>query len=159
MAAKQSAGLLLYRWGDEGLEVLLAHPGGPFWAKKDHGAWSIPKGEFMEDEDPLAAARREFAEEIGTRVEGEALALTPVQQPSRKVVHAFAIEYDLNVDRITSNTFELEWPPKSGKKLAVPEVDRAAWFPLPEARRRIQKGQLPILEELFRRVGRPVSET
>jgi predicted NUDIX family NTP pyrophosphohydrolase len=159
MAAKQSAGLLLYRRGDAGLEVLLAHPGGPFWAKKDQGAWSIPKGEFLEGEEPLAAARREFAEEIGTRVEGEALALTPLQQPSRKVVHAFAIEHDLNVDRISSNTFELEWPPKSGKKLAVPEVDRAAWFPLPEARRRIQKGQAPILEELQRRVGRPASET
>jgi predicted NUDIX family NTP pyrophosphohydrolase len=159
MAAKQSAGLLLYRWGDAGLEVLLGHPGGPFWAKKDHGAWSIPKGEFLEDEDPLSAARREFAEEIGTRIDGEALALTPVKQPSRKIVHAFAIEYDLNVDRITSNTFDLEWPPKSGKKLAVPEVDKAAWFSLPEARRRIQKGQLPILDELLRRIGRPPSET
>jgi predicted NUDIX family NTP pyrophosphohydrolase len=118
---KQSAGLLLYRWGDQDLEVLLAHPGGPFWAKKDQGAWSIPKGEFLDGEEPLMAARREFAEEIGTRVDGEAIALTPVKQPSRKVVHAFAIEYDLNVDRITSNTFELEWPPKSGKTLAVPE--------------------------------------
>jgi predicted NUDIX family NTP pyrophosphohydrolase len=155
---KQSAGLLLYRWGDQDLEVLLAHPGGPFWAKKDQGAWSIPKGEFLDGEDPLMAARREFAEEIGTRVDGEAIALTPVKQPSRKVVHAFAIEYDLNVDRITSNTFELEWPPKSGKTLAVPEVDRAAWFPLPEARRRLQKGQLPILEDLLRKVGRRASE-
>jgi predicted NUDIX family NTP pyrophosphohydrolase len=148
MAAKQSAGLLLYRWGEEGLEVLLAHPGGPFWAKKDLGAWSIPKGEFLEDEEPLAAARREFAEEIGTRVDGEVLALTPVKQPSRKVIHAFAIEHDLNVDRISSNNFEMEWPPKSGKKQAFPEVDRAAWFPLPEAHRRIQPGQASILGEL-----------
>jgi predicted NUDIX family NTP pyrophosphohydrolase len=152
MAAKQSVGLLLYRWGDEGLELLLAHPGGPFWAKKDLGAWSIPKGEFLEDEQPLTAARREFAEEIGTRVDGDALALTPVKQKSRKLVHAFAIEHDLNVDRISSNTFEMEWPPKSGKKQAFPEVDRAAWFKLEEARQRIQPGQVPILDELVRRL-------
>jgi predicted NUDIX family NTP pyrophosphohydrolase len=150
MAAKQSAGLLLYRWGDEGLEVLLAHPGGPFWAKKDLGAWSIPKGEFLEDEQPLSAARREFAEEIGTRVEGEVLALTPLKQPSRKTIHAFAIEHDLNVERITSNSFEMEWPPKSGKSQAFPEVDRAAWFKLEQARQRIQPGQAPILDELAR---------
>jgi predicted NUDIX family NTP pyrophosphohydrolase len=153
MAAKQSAGLLLYRWGDEGLELLLAHPGGPFWAKKDLGAWSIPKGEFLEDEDPLVAARREFAEEIGTRVDGEVLTLTPVKQKSRKLVHAFAIEHDLSVDRISSNTFEMEWPPKSGKKQPFPEVDRAAWFKLEEARQRIQPGQLPILDELHRRLS------
>ena len=152
MAAKQSAGLLLYRRGDAGLEVLLAHPGGPFWAKKDQGAWSIPKGEFLEDEAPLSAARREFAEEIGTRVEGEALALTPLKQPSRKVIHAFAVEHDLNVERITSNSFEMEWPPKSGKKAAFPEVDRAAWFGVNEARKRIQPGQAPILDELVRRL-------
>src|ERR1043166_7845146 len=103
MAAKQSAGLLLYRWGEEGLEVLLAHPGGPYWVRKDLGAWSIPKGEFLEDEPPLSAARREFAEEIGTRIEAEALALTPLKQPSRKVIHTFAVEQDLNVDHITSN--------------------------------------------------------
>ena len=150
MAAKQSAGLLLYRWGDEGLEVLLAHPGGPFWAKKDLGAWSIPKGEFLEDEEPLSAARREFAEEIGTRVDGEVLALTPLKQPSRKTIHAFAIEHDLNVERITSNSFEMEWPPRSGKSQSFPEVDRAAWFKLEEARQRIQPGQAPILDELAR---------
>ena len=157
MAAKQSAGLLLYRWGEDGLELLLAHPGGPFWAKKDLGAWSIPKGEFMEGEDALTAARREFTEEIGTRVDGETLALTPLKQPSRKVIHAFAVEHDLNVDKITSNTFEMEWPPKSGKKAAFPEVDRAQWFALEEARKRVQPGQLPILDELARRLnaGRP----
>src|SRR4051812_45361765 len=148
MAAKQSAGLLLYRWGDEGLELLLAHPGGPFWAKKDLGAWSIPKGEFLEGEDPLSAARREFKEEIGIGVDGDFLALTPIKQPSRKLVHAFALEHDLSVERITSNTFEMEWPPKSGKTAAFPEVDRAAWFSVSEARRRIQPGQLPILAEL-----------
>ena len=150
MAAKQSAGLLLYRWADAGLEVLLAHPGGPFWAKRDLGAWSVPKGEFLENEAPLSAARREFAEEIGTRIEAEALALTPLKQPSRKVIHAFAIEHDLNVDRIDSNTFEIEWPPKSGKKQDFPEVDRAVWFTLDEARRKIQPGQAPILDELAR---------
>ncbi len=153
MAAKQSAGLLLYRWGDEGIEFLLAHPGGPYWAKKDHGAWSIPKGEFLEDEEPLAAARREFAEEIGTRGRGEARALTPVKQSSRKVIHAFAVEHDLNVDRITSNTFEMEWPPKSGNSQAFPEVDRAAWFKLEEARQQIQPGQVPILDELARQLS------
>jgi predicted NUDIX family NTP pyrophosphohydrolase len=152
MAAKQSAGLLLYRWGEAGLELLLAHPGGPFWARKDQGAWSIPKGEFLDDEAPLSAARREFAEEIGTRVEGEALALTPLKQPSRKVIHAFAVEHDLNVEKITSNNFEMEWPPKSGKKAAFPEVDRAAWFGVDEARKRIQPGQAPILDELVRRL-------
>jgi predicted NUDIX family NTP pyrophosphohydrolase len=152
MAAKQSAGLLLYRWGEAGLEFLLAHPGGPYWARKDVGAWSIPKGEFLEDEAPLSAARREFAEEIGTRVDGEALALTPLKQPSRKVIHAFAVEHDLNVEHITSNSFEMEWPPKSGRKAAFPEVDRAAWFGLDEARKRIQPGQVPILDELVRRL-------
>jgi predicted NUDIX family NTP pyrophosphohydrolase len=151
--AKRSAGILLFRGRGAQLRLLLVHPGGPFWAKKDLGAWSIPKGEFLEDEQPFTAARREFAEEIGTRVDGDALALTPLKQPSRKVVHAFAIEHDLNVDRISSNTFEMEWPPKSGKMQAFPEVDRAAWFRLDAARRRIQPGQLPILEELVRRLG------
>jgi len=145
--AKQSAGLLVYRHGKAGVEVLLAHPGGPFWAKKDEGAWSIPKGEFLEDEQPLAAARREFAEEIGTPIEGEFLALTPLKQPSRKVIHAFAVAGDLDVARVRSNLFEMEWPPKSGKMQSFPEVDRAAWFDLEEARRRIQKGQVPILDE------------
>ena len=151
---KQSAGLLLYRYvedgrqGEDGVEVLLAHPGGPFWAKRDLGAWSIPKGEFLDGEEPLAAARREFREEIGKDIDGEFLTLTPVKQPSRKLVHAFAREHDLSVARITSNTFEMEWPPKSGKMQSFPEIDRAAWFSLEEARRRIQSGQIPILDEL-----------
>jgi len=153
VAAKQSAGLLLYRRGEEGIEFLLAHPGGPYWVRKDFGAWSIPKGEFLENEEPVTAARREFAEEIGTRIEGEVLALTPLKQPSRKIIHAFAIEHDLNVDKIASNTFEIEWPPKSGQKQAFPEVDRAQWFALDEARRKIQPGQAPILDELARRLS------
>jgi predicted NUDIX family NTP pyrophosphohydrolase len=152
MAAKQSAGLLLYRWRDGGIEVLLAHPGGPFWAKKDQGVWSIPKGEFLEGEAPLSAARREFAEEIGSWIEGDALALTPLKQPSRKVIHAFAVEQELDIERISSNTFEMEWPPRSGKNQAFPEVDRAGWFPLAEARKRIQPGQVPILDELASRI-------
>ena len=149
---RESAGLLLYRRGDESLEVLLAHPGGPFWAKKDLGAWSIPKGEFIEGEAPLAAARREFKEEIGIAVDGDFLTLTPVKQPSRKIVHAFALEHDLSVARISSNSFEMEWPPKSGKTQAFPEVDRAAWFKLEEARRKVVPGQMPILDELARRL-------
>jgi predicted NUDIX family NTP pyrophosphohydrolase len=149
---KQSAGLLVYRRTPGGIpggiEVLLAHPGGPFWMKKDLGAWSIPKGEFPEHEDPLAAARREFREEMGHEMKGPFLALTPCQQPSRKIVHAWAVEGDLDAQAIRSNSFEIEWPPKSGRMQSFPEVDRAAWFDLAEARRRIQKGQLPILEEL-----------
>jgi predicted NUDIX family NTP pyrophosphohydrolase len=149
---KLSAGLLLYRRGDAGLEVLLAHPGGPFWAKKDLGAWSIPKGEFTAGEEPLAAARREFAEEIGTAIDGDFIALAPVKQPGGKIVHAFALEFDLSVQRISSNTFEMEWPPRSGKMQDFPEVDRAAWFTLDEAKRRIQKGQVALLDELVRRI-------
>jgi predicted NUDIX family NTP pyrophosphohydrolase len=150
---KQSAGLLLFRRRGSGIEVFLAHPGGPFWMKKDQGAWSIPKGEFAEGEDALAAARREFAEEIGQPVEGAFMALTPCKQPSRKVVHAFAIEADADADRIRSNTFEIEWPPRSGRKQSFPEVDRAQWFEVGEARRRLQPGQVPILEELLGRLG------
>lgn len=151
---KQSAGLLLYRRRKGGLEVFLAHPGGPFWAKKDLGAWSIPKGEFVEGEQPLDAARREFAEEIGQTVNGDFIALTPVKQPSRKVVHAFALEADVDADHIRSNTFETEWPPRSGRMQSFPEVDRAAWFSLDEARERLQKGQVPILDELVARLNR-----
>jgi predicted NUDIX family NTP pyrophosphohydrolase len=159
---KQSAGLLLYRRTAGGIEVLLAHPGGPFWAKKDLGVWSIPKGEFNEDETPLAAARREFREEIGPTVDravghaidGDFLALTPLKQPSRKIVHAFALEADLDVTHIESNSFEMEWPPHSGKRQSFPEVDRAQWFALDEARARIQRGQAPMLDELTAMLSR-----
>jgi predicted NUDIX family NTP pyrophosphohydrolase len=156
-----SAGLLAFRRRTE-IEVLLAHPGGPFWAKKDLGAWSIPKGEFNEDETPLAAARREFREEIGPTVDravghaidGDFLALTPLKQPSRKIVHAFALEADLDVTHIESNSFEMEWPPHSGKRQSFPEVDRAQWFMLDEARARIQQGQAPMLDELTAMLSR-----
>lgn len=145
---KQSAGLLLYRESAQGVQVLLVHPGGPFWAHKDDGAWSIPKGEFGDGEAPLAAARREFAEETGAGVEGEFIALAPVKLPSGKVVHAWAVRADFDPSQLRSNTFAHEWPPKSGRVQQFPEVDRAAWFSLEEARRKIQKGQAPLLERL-----------
>src|SRR5262245_13880327 len=122
--AKKSAGLLLYRHGADGLQVFLVHPGGPFWAKKDLGAWSIPKGEFGDDEDGLTAARREFSEEVGSKIQGRFLALTPRLQPSRKTIHAWAVEGDIDEGTFKSNEFTLEWPPKSGKTRQFPEVDR-----------------------------------
>lgn len=151
---RRSAALLVYRHRPDGLEVFLVHPGGPFWAKKDLGAWSIPKGEFDESEDGLAAARREFLEEVGQRIEGKAfLALTPVKQKGGKVVHAWAVEGVVDEAAIISNEFEMEWPPKSGRTARFPEVDRGQWFSLAEARRRLVSGQVPILDELARSVG------
>ncbi|MGB0062973.1 MAG: NUDIX domain-containing protein, partial [Terracidiphilus sp.] len=131
---KQSAGLLLFRRSASPLEVMLVHPGGPFWAKKDEGAWSIPKGEFAEDEDPLAAARREFEEETGRAIAGDFLPLTPVRQSGGKIVYAWAIESDFEASSLKSNTFSMEWPPRSGRREEFPEVDRACWFSLMEAR-------------------------
>jgi len=144
--AKQSAGLLLFRWRAAELEVLLVHPGGPFWAKKDDGAWSIPKGEIDEGEDPLAAARREVAEELGVALDGPFMPLEPVRQAGGKVVHAWAIEADVDPATITSNTFHMEWPPRSGRRQTFPEVDRAAWFTIGQARSKILRGQLPLLD-------------
>jgi predicted NUDIX family NTP pyrophosphohydrolase len=146
--AKRSAGLLLYRRPAGRLQVLLVHPGGPFWQKKDLGAWSIPKGEFAAGEDPLAAATREFHEETGLEATGPFTPLTPVKQPGGKIVHAWAVEGDFDPRALTSNTFSLEWPPRSGRHQEFPEVDRAAWFYLEEAKRRINRGQAPILAEL-----------
>jgi predicted NUDIX family NTP pyrophosphohydrolase len=137
------------------MEVFLVHPGGPFWAKKDQGAWSIPKGEFEAGEDALATARREFEEETGQAIEGKFIALTPCRQRSGKIVHAWAVEADLDADAIRSNTFEIEWPPRSGRKQAFPEVDRAAWFDLDEARARMLPGQVPMLDELAAKLARP----
>jgi len=151
--AKQSAGLLLYRVREGALEVFLVHPGGPFWAKKDLGAWSIPKGEIGGGEDPLEAARREFEEETGFRPEGVFRELAPVRQKSGKVVHAWAVEGDCDAAAIRSNTFPLEWPPRSGRWMDVPEVDRAGWFDLDTARAKILEGQRGLLEELRRLVG------
>ncbi len=151
--AKRSAGLLLYRHRAGELQVLLVHPGGPFWRRKDAGAWSIPKGEFGADEEALGAAKREFAEEIGVEPRGEFLELAPVTQRGGKVVHAWAVEGDLDPSSIRSNTFEMEWPPRSGKRQKFPEIDRAAFFDIAEAKRKINPGQLPLIHELDRRVG------
>ena len=146
--AKQSAGILLYRERSGELEVLLVHPGGPYWAKKDLGAWSVPKGEFIEGEDPLATARREFAEETGTQLEGDAVALGAVTQAGGKTVHAWAVKGDMDPAGFRSNTFSMEWPPRSGKRVEVPEVDQVAWFPLDQAREKINPAQAAFLDRL-----------
>jgi len=151
--AKNSAGLLLYRIRDGNLEVFLVHPGGLFWAKKDLGVWSIPKGEMDECEDPLGAARREFEEETSFRPEGSFRELTPVRQSSGKIVHAWAVEGNCDATAIRSNTFTLEWPPRSGRQQECPEVDRAGWFDLGTAREKILDGQRGLLEELRRLIG------
>lgn len=145
-----SAGILMFRRHGRGLEVFLVHPGGPFWQKKDIGAWSIPKGEYLNGEDELAAAKREFDEETGVQPEGEFIPLGSVAQPGGKVVTAWALEGDCSTT-IRSNTFSMEWPPKSGQKREFPEVDRADWFSLPEARVRVHKGQIEFLERLLDR--------
>ena len=149
---KKSAGLLLFRQRSGHLEVLLVHPGGPFWKNKDEGAWSIPKGELADGEDPLAAARREFEEETGFRADGEAIALRPLKQAGGKTVHSWAVRGDLDPDRIRSNPFSLEWPPKSGRTQEFPEVDRAEWFSLAQARRKILPGQREFIGRLLARI-------
>jgi predicted NUDIX family NTP pyrophosphohydrolase len=146
--SKRSAGLLAYKIVAGNILVLLVHPGGPFWRNKDHGVWTIPKGEIADGEDPLAAARREFREETGEDATGEVIALTPIRQAGGKVVEAWAFAGDIDADSIVSNRFEIEWPPRSGRRQSFPEVDRAAWLPLAEARRRINKGQTGLLDEL-----------
>ena len=146
--AKKSAGLLLFRGSANALEVLLVHPGGPFWAKKDDGAWSIPKGELSDGEDALSAAIREFEEETGSPIAGEFVPLEPVTQQSGKIVYAWAIAGDFDLSGLRSNTFKMEWPPRSGQQREFPEVDRAAWFDLASARQKILKGQAPLLDQL-----------
>jgi predicted NUDIX family NTP pyrophosphohydrolase len=128
--------------------VLLVHPGGPLWAKKDEGAWSIPKGEIDDGEDPLAAARREFQEELGSPVSGEFVKLTPIRQASGKMVHAWAVESNFDRATFKSGTFTMEWPPRSGRRQDFPEVDRAEWFALDDARRKINKAQIALLDQL-----------
>jgi predicted NUDIX family NTP pyrophosphohydrolase len=147
-----SAGILAFR-RKPALEVLLAHPGGPFWARKDDGVWTIPKGLIDPGEDLAAAARREFTEETNLTAEGELIALTAVNQKSGKVVHAFAVEADLQLSTFASNTFEIEWPPKSGKRQNFPEIDRIAYFALPAAKAKIIAYQLPLLLELEARLA------
>jgi predicted NUDIX family NTP pyrophosphohydrolase len=148
---KKSAGILMYKRSGKELLLLLVHPGGPFWANKDIGAWSIPKGEYEEDEEPLAAAKREFCEELGAEPSGEFFELGALVQPSRKQIIAFAVEGDFPVTALKSNTFELEWPPKSGRKKQFPEVDRAEWFKPAEARQKILAGQVEFIDRLLAR--------
>ena len=148
-----SAGLLMYRRAGGELQVLLAHPGGPFFRHKDEGAWSIPKGEVGPGEDPLAAAVREFGEEIGVVPTGPFLPLTPVKQRGGKLVHAWAFEGDCDPSSISCNSFTIEWPPRSGRHEAFPEVDRAGFFGPDEARRKVNAGQVPLIDELERIVG------
>ncbi len=147
---KISAGILLYRLVNKELQVFLVHPGGPFWKHKDDGAWSIPKGEVESDEDYLERAKKEFEEETGTAIDGTFSALTPVKQKSGKVVHAWAVAGDMDAANIRSNTFPMEWPPKSGKMIHVPEVDKAAWFDMDTARQKINTAQVALLDELLR---------
>jgi predicted NUDIX family NTP pyrophosphohydrolase len=148
--AKRSAGLLMYRRHEDQLEVFLVHPGGPFWAKKDLGAWSISKGEYVEGELPLAAARREFEEETGFAAAGDFLELGTVQQASGKVVSAWAFEGDCDPSKLVSNRCQIEWPPRSGRQIEIPEVDRGGWFSITEAKERILKSQTPFLDRLAR---------
>jgi predicted NUDIX family NTP pyrophosphohydrolase len=148
MAKKISAGLLLYRRRSGALEIFLVHPGGPFWAKKDAGAWSLPKGEIDEGETPLEAAKRELTEETGVTVDGEFHPLEPVKQPGGKIVQAWAVEADCDPSRLKSNLFTLEWPPKSGRRKEFPEVDRADWFTIDEARGRINAAQSGFIDQL-----------
>ena len=147
-SSKRSAGLLVYRRRDKSNEVFLVHPGGPFWAKKDLGAWSIPKGEYAENEDPLAAARREFEEETGFPAPENAVPLGELKQAGGKLVTAWASEGDCDPEKIVSNVCEIEWPPRSGRRIEIPEVDRAAWFSMTEARQRILASQQPFLDWL-----------
>jgi predicted NUDIX family NTP pyrophosphohydrolase len=149
---KRSAGILMYKRSGAELLLLLVHPGGPFWARKDLGAWSIPKGEYEEGEEALAAAKREFCEELGAEPRGDFLELGEIVQPSRKLISAWAVEGDFDPRQLKSNTFELEWPPKSGRRQHFPEVDRAEWFALAEARRKILPGQTGFMDRLIARL-------
>ena len=152
---RMSAGLLVYRRADDGIEVLLVHPGGPYWAKRDDGAWSLPKGEYVQGEDPLEVAVREFHEELGSDPPDHAngVSLGALRQPSGKVVSAWAVEGDLDVSEVRSNTFEMEWPPRSGRTQEFPEVDRAGWFDLAAARGKLLRGQVAFLDRLEELLG------
>jgi len=154
---KRSAGILPYKLTDGTVHVLLVHPGGPFWAKKDNGSWSIPKGEYLDDEEPIVAAKREFQEELGLPVpEGDLIELGMVKVPGKEI-YSWCIKADISPDIVTSNLFEMEWPPRSGKKQTFPEVDRAAWFPIDKASQKIVKGQVSILERLAEKIGVSIS--
>jgi predicted NUDIX family NTP pyrophosphohydrolase len=146
MPIKQSAGILLYRNTNNILEIFLVHPGGPFFKNKDEGSWSIPKGEFLDDEEALIAAKREFEEETGQAIDGNFISLGSIKQKSGKIVYAWAVEGDINHETIFSNTCEVEWPPRSGKKLTIPEIDRAAWFEVDQAKRKINPAQAELID-------------
>jgi predicted NUDIX family NTP pyrophosphohydrolase len=150
--AARSAGILMYRRNGGALQVLLVHPGGPVWAKKDVGAWSIPKGEYHPDESPWLAALREFEEETGMRPSGTPIQLGEAKQASGKRIIAFALEGDLDIDHIRSNVFETEWPPRSGRMQTFPEIDRAGWFTIPTAYEKIVGGQKAFLDRLLEQV-------
>ena len=150
---KKSAGIILYRFQNNQPEIFLLHPGGPFWAKKDAGSWSIPKGEFAEDEEALSAAKRELEEETGIKAEGNFIELTPVKQKSGKTIYAWALEMEVDPEKIISNTIFIEWPPRTGFQLEIPEVDRGAWFNVEAALSKVVQGQASILRELFRKLA------
>ncbi len=150
--ASKSAGILLYRVKNKEVEVLLVHPGGPFWKNKDEGAWSIPKGEFDENENPFDAALREMKEEVGLDLKGNFIELTPIKQKSGKLVYAWALQHDFDPTEIKSNTFEIEWPPKSGKKKEFPEVDKAEWFDMKAAEGKINSAQARLLHDLSQKL-------
>ena len=150
---KQSAGIVLYRKAEGKLQVFLVHPGGPFFKNKDEGGWSIPKGEFLNDEDPLEAAKREFKEETGQAVAGKFIQLNPITQKGGKKVHAWAVEGNIDHLTVKSNHFEMEWPLRSGKQQSFPEVDRAAWFDIDSAKMKINPAQAGFIEELIERSG------
>jgi predicted NUDIX family NTP pyrophosphohydrolase len=150
---KTSAGILVYRVVKNVTEVFLVHPGGPFWKNKDIGAWSIPKGEFTSGEDPLSAAQREFEEETGIAINGKFVELSPAKLKSGKIVHAWAIKKDIDASVIKSNTFPLEWPPRSGKMIDVPEVDKAAWFEIAVAKEKINPAQISFIDELLKAIS------
>lgn len=149
---KTSAGILMYRRIGDSIEIFLIHPGGPFWAKKDSGAWSIPKGEINPDEDTLSAARREFNEETGSEIDGDFISLEPIRQKGGKIVSAWAVEGSIDANTIRSDTFSMEWPPRSGRQAEFPEVDRAGWFNLADAREKLIPAQVPFIDELYSRV-------
>ena len=153
--SKISAGILLYRVVNDRAEFFLVHPGGPFWKNKDEGSWTIPKGEVNEDEELLASAIREFYEETGTMLNGEFIELTPVKQKSGKLVHSWAIKGDINPDKIKSNHFDIEWPPRSGKFQSFPEVDKGAWFDIRLAKEKINPAQAALFDELNELLFRP----
>ena len=150
---RESAGLLLYRKREGELQFLLVHPGGPFWKNKDAGAWTIPKGEVQPGEDAQAAAEREFVEELGFTPQGELIPLTPVKQKAGKVIHAWAVEGDCDTSTIKSNTFTVEWPPRSGRMQEFPEIDQAAFFDLDQAKLKINPAQVNLLQELTAKVA------